>query len=156
MLIGERPGGCQRESLGSQPVRKLADIEAALRSAWSALTCDEADVADWSLANPARGQCGSTALVLHDLLGGQLLVADVLHPDGSRQGVHYWNRLPGRVEVDLTRVQFAATEVVQEPRVVQRPRVLPHRGVAQYVLLRERVAAALEVSGQRSGCANGS
>jgi hypothetical protein len=43
---------------------------------------------------PSRGQCGSTALTIHDLLGGQLLIAEVLRTDGSRQGVHYWNLLP--------------------------------------------------------------
>ncbi|MGY1783982.1 hypothetical protein ACI8AB_03200 [Geodermatophilus sp. SYSU D00698] len=45
--------------------------------------------------------------------------------DGSRQGVHRWNRLPGGREVDLTREQFAPHEVVGEPRVVVRPPGLP-------------------------------
>jgi hypothetical protein len=44
------------------------------------------DVDDWSAANPARGQCGTTALTIKDLLGGELLVAEVLRADGSRQG----------------------------------------------------------------------
>jgi hypothetical protein len=54
-------------------------------------------------------------LTVHDLLGGELLIAEVLRTDGSRQGVHYWNLLPDGTEIDLTREQFASNEVVQEP-----------------------------------------
>jgi len=56
-----------------------------------------------------------TALVLQEIFGGELLLADVLNEDGSRQGVHFWNRLPGGLEVDLTRGQFKPSEVVQKP-----------------------------------------
>jgi hypothetical protein len=97
----------------------LADIERVIRSCWSEQTCDPVD--EWSAENPARGQCAVTALVVQDLLGGELLLAEVLYADGSRQGVHYWNRLVGGVEVDLTRDQFSATEIVQGPDVVPRP-----------------------------------
>ena len=101
------------------PELTLADVGPAVRAAWCLQTCDDADVADWSPANPARGQCGATALTVHDLLGGELLVAEVRHPDGSRQGYHHWNRLPGGVEVDLTSEQFAPGEVVQDQRAVR-------------------------------------
>jgi hypothetical protein len=70
------------------------DLEAAVRAAWALDTCDPVDAADWSPANPSRGQCGSTALIIHDVLGGELLIAEVVRGDGSRQGVHYWNLLP--------------------------------------------------------------
>ncbi|MGY1608187.1 YunG family protein [Geodermatophilus sp. SYSU D00700] len=119
------------------------DVVAAVRAAWCRETCDDSDLADWSPQNPARGQCGATALVLHDLLGGDLLLAEVLLPDGSRQGVHWWNRLPDGREVDLTRGQFAPTEVVQEPRVVVRPPGLPRRNRDQYLRLRAAVLGRL-------------
>jgi len=128
-------------------VRTLAEVEAAVRASWSVETCDEVDAPDWTPANPARGQCGATALVLHDLLGGDLLQAEVLHPDGTRQGYHAWNGFPGGLQVDLTAEQFAVTEVVQEPAVVRRPPGLPGRGAAQYLLLRERVVARLAGQG---------
>lgn len=51
------------------------DLEAAIRAAWALDTCDPVDGDDWSPANPSRGQCGSTALVVHDLLGGDLPAA---------------------------------------------------------------------------------
>jgi hypothetical protein len=54
------------------------DIEAAVRAAWARDTCDPVEADDWSPANPARGQCGTTALTINDLLGGELLLAEVL------------------------------------------------------------------------------
>ena len=119
------------------------DLEAAIRAAWALDTCDPVDADDWSAANPSRGQCGSTALTVHDLLGGELLIAEVLRADGSRQGVHYWNLLPDGTEIDLTREQFASHEVIQQPRVVPRPSELPKRAAEQYLTLKHRVLHAL-------------
>ncbi|MGY1739282.1 MULTISPECIES: YunG family protein [unclassified Blastococcus] len=121
----------------------LPEVTAAVRAAWSEATCDEVDLADWTPANPARGQCGVTALTVQDLLGGDLLVAEVLRADGSRQGVHWWNRLPDGSEVDLTREQFAPAELVRAPRVVARPPGPPRRGAEQYARFRAAVAARL-------------
>jgi len=122
------------------------DLEAAVRAAWALDTCDPVDANDWSAANPSRGQCGSTALIIHDLLGGDLLIAEVIRSDGSRQGVHYWNRLPDRTEIDLTREQFADDEVIQPPRIVRRPAGMPHRCAEQYLTLRHRVFDALGIA----------
>jgi hypothetical protein len=124
-------------------VPTLDEVTAAVRAAWCRETCDDSDLADWTPARPARGQCGATALLLHDLFGGDLLLAEVLLPDGSRQGVHWWNRLPDGREVDLTREQFAPHEVVAPPRVVVRPPGLPRRNREQYLRLRGAVLAAL-------------
>ena len=55
-----------------------------------------------------------TALVVHDLFGGQLLEAEVHFHDGSRQGFHYWNRLP-RGDVDLTREQLQTMKFSKSP-----------------------------------------
>lgn len=119
------------------------DIEAAVRAAWARDTCDPVDADEWSPANPARGQCGTTALTINDLLGGELLVAEVLHADGSRQGVHWWNRLPDGTEMDLTREQFTSHEVIQQPRAMARPSEPPKRAAEQYLTLRHRVLHAL-------------
>ena len=100
---------------------ELEAIEAAVRASWSKDTCDPDDLVDWSAKNPARGQCGATALTVNDLLGGDLLLAEVHHDDGTRVGFHYWNVLPDGMEVDLTREQFRSEEHVQAPRVVKRP-----------------------------------
>jgi hypothetical protein len=124
----------------------LTEVENAVRTSWGADTCDPVDRADWSPANPARGQCGMTALVLHDLLGGDLVLGEV-HVAGERTGVHYWNRLGAGVELDLTRDQFRPDETVVGGQVVQRPAGPPRRCREEYDLLRGRVLATLaEVS----------
>jgi len=118
-------------------------LERAIRAAWCLWTSDPVDQPDWTDANPASGQCASTALVVQDRLGGELLIADVHEADGSRQGVHYWNRLPDGREVDLTREQFRGGEVVGVPEVVERPRdVTRGRLSGHYHLLAHRVAQA--------------
>lgn len=123
----------------ARPAPAPAQVFAALRSSWGRDTCDEADRASWSPLVPSRGQCGATALVLQDLFGGELLLAEVWCPDGRLQGYHWWNRLPGGAEIDLTDDQFAPGETVQPPRVVVRPPGPPRRCRVQYELLRRRV-----------------
>ncbi|NYT94066.1 hypothetical protein [Salinispora sp. H7-4] len=118
----------------------LTDIDRAFRASWSAETCDPVDL-PWAATNPARGQCGVTALVLRELIGGELLCAVVLRRDGSQQGMHLWNRLPGGVEIDLTREQFTVDEIVQEPAVL--PPGPLRRCVQQAALLRHRVRGML-------------
>lgn len=113
-----------------------------LRAAWGSDTCDPDDLAQWRPENPARGQCGVTALLVHDLLGGELIFGDVL-VGRVRVGGHYWNRLPGGREVDLTAEQFRPDEVVTGGEVQRRPPDAPARCREQYDLLRSRVLAAL-------------
>ena len=122
-------------------VLTLVELERAVRAAWGADTCAPEDVPRWSPGNPARGQCGVTALVLQDLLGGDLVRGEVL-VGGERVDFHWWNRVGG-VEVDLTREQFDASEVVGPGVVVVRGPLRRMR--AEYGLVRSRVFAALGV-----------
>ena len=125
----------------------LTEIEAALRASWDDRTCDPVDL-PWSGDNPSKGQCGVTALVLNDLLGGDLLSAEVLFPDGTRQGWHTWNVFGGDCvadgfEVDLTGEQFVEGEQIQPPKRITRPPGRPTREPERYDLLRERVLTRL-------------
>lgn len=119
----------------------LATLQRVIADSWDATTCDPVDL-PWSPANPGRGQCSVTALVLNDLLGGELVLAEVTRRDGSRQGVHYWNRVGG-LDLDLTRSQFGDDEIVGPGRVVRRPPTGPRRCRDQYERLRARVLARL-------------
>jgi hypothetical protein len=122
----------------------LADIERAIRASWSRETCDPVDGDVWSPENPSRGQCAVTALVVQDLLGGELLLAEVHYADGSRQGLHYWNRLGEGVELDLTREQFQPDEIVQPAKAIDRPADLTTgRLYPQYQALSRAVRAGL-------------
>lgn len=120
----------------------LLDIERAIRSSWGADTCAPEDLPDWHAGNPARGQCGVTALVLNDLLGGDLVRGEV-HRDGRRVDSHWWNRFAEGFEIDLTREQFSPDETVGPGTAIERP---PEVGRLrdEYEILRGRVLAALD------------
>ncbi len=90
-----------------------------------------------------HGQCAVTALVAQDQLGGEILRTEI-----PGLGSHYWNRLPGGGELDLTRAQYA--DGVQIPRGVAVPRsrllegerALAARTPQRYELLRARAMPA--------------
>ncbi|MFJ1716476.1 hypothetical protein [Streptomyces sp. NPDC088260] len=117
------------------------DIERAIRRGWGADTTTPAHCPDWTPDNPARDQCGVTALVVHDLLGGELIRGEV-HVDGAWVDYHWWNRLGLGIEVDLTREQFGPEEIVVGGDVIERPAEIA-RLREEYELLRDRVVAAL-------------
>ena len=128
--------------------RSLDALEHAIRASWCVWTSDPVDQARWSESNPAWGQCASTALVVQDLVGGDLLIAEVHLADGTSAGVHYWNRLAGSHELDLTREQFHDGETIGESREVGRPAdVTRGRLAGQYHLLSSRVTRRLAGNG---------
>jgi hypothetical protein len=125
------------------PVWTLSEIEAAVRSSWGSDTFfASADFMARGSGQPSRGQCGTTALVIQNLLGGDLMVADVEY-EGRVEGVHYWNVTPGGAELDLTRDQFSPAESLTNQRRVTTRRNASSAGEQPFQLLRERVTAAL-------------
>ncbi|MFF4403177.1 hypothetical protein ACFY2W_26650 [Streptomyces sp. NPDC001262] len=121
----------------------LTDIEQAVRSSWSAETCTPEFRSRWSPDNPARDQCGVTAMMLHDLLGGELIRGEVL-VEGRRVDYHWWNRLGTGIEIDLTREQFGPEEIVTGGVVIPRPPATEWcRLREEYELLRDRVMERL-------------
>jgi GNAT superfamily N-acetyltransferase len=114
----------------------LAEVEGAIRDAWSRETSDDPD--EWSEQHAARGQCAVTALVVRDLLGGEILIANVLRA-GERVDRHAWNRLASGLTLDLTRSQFVQDEEFEQPRPGEP--VLVDRD--RYALLLERVRTRL-------------
>ncbi|MFC9858191.1 MULTISPECIES: YunG family protein [unclassified Streptomyces] len=119
----------------------LGDIEAAVRGSWDASTTTPEHRPSWSADNPARDQCGVTALVINDLLGGDLIRGEV-HADGEWTDYHWWNRLGAGVEIDLTREQFGPHERVSGGTVIARPEEIV-RLREEYELLRDRVLERL-------------
>lgn len=78
-------------------------VRAALAESWSLETAIQ-----WTLENPAAGQCNVTAAVIQDLYGGDILRTQL-------PGVwHYYNRLEGQ-RMDLTDGQFFAAEPTYSP-----------------------------------------
>lgn len=125
----------------------MAEIDSAMRASWASDTCspDDADRVPWTADNPAWGHCDVTALVVHDILGGDLMMGEV-HLDGEQHGYHWWNRLGSGVEVDLTREQFQHGQIVTPIQVMTRPEGRPVRRQREYELFRRRVMEHLGVS----------
>src|SRR5262245_59251869 len=136
-VLSEAPAPAERTQAAT-----LHELETAIREAWSRETSDDPD--EWSEANRARGQCAVTALLVRELLGGDILVANVLR-DGVRVDRHAWNRLPSGLVLDLTRGQFESGEHFGEPRL-EEP-LLTHRHPERFVTLRERVRSRLGLDG---------
>ncbi|GAA3520531.1 hypothetical protein GCM10022234_15320 [Aeromicrobium panaciterrae] len=122
----------------------LEAVILALRESWGPDTCAPEDVADWTPDNPARGQCATTAVVLHDYFGGCLMVGEVF-VDGEPIDFHWWNRFPDGEQVDITLEQFGEHEIVVGAMEVRRP-TGKTRLDAQYELLSSRVSARLAKS----------
>ena len=142
------PGTCKTRDV---PERSLADVAEAIMSSWGPDTTYATDEPSRNPGARSRSQCGTTALVLQDWLGGKLLVADAFR-DGQRVGAHYWNRLPSGEEVDLTCDQFLPNERVGEGAEVQRPPDAAwkdHPGYGPYLVLKERVTALLAMDTQQ-------
>lgn len=123
-------------------VWSLLDVDRALRTSWAADTASPDDADDWHPDNPAWGHCDVTALVVHDLFGGEMVMAEV-YVDGAQRGYHWWNRLASGVEVDLTLEQFQRGETLRNVQLKQRPPGPLPRRWEEYLLLRERVGAHL-------------
>ena len=70
------------------------EVQSALRKSWS-----RASASQWTEENPAAGQCNVTALLVHELFGGELLKTPL--PAGD----HFYNRIEGR-RYDFTESQF--------------------------------------------------
>src|SRR3954469_10202169 len=70
------------------------EVRRALRKAWSLSTSSQ-----WTASNPAAGQCNVTALLVHELFGGELLKTPL--PAGDP----FYNRVEGR-RYDFRASQF--------------------------------------------------
>lgn len=110
---------------GSEALAALFD---RLRRSWSVETGRP-----WRPDNPAAGQCGVTALVVQDVLGGTILKTDV---NGAW---HFYNQVDGR-RVDLTMSQFTSP-IFYDDIPSSRAEAQSDCSPEQYALLRSRVGA---------------
>jgi hypothetical protein len=95
---------------------EFEDLRRKLERAWSLET--SANPEHWASERPSCGQCAVTALIIQDLFGGDLLRCKV------EETSHYWNRLPSRQEIDLTRDQFGSSFLPQNVELRSRDYVL--------------------------------
>lgn len=81
-----------------------------LRAAWSRET--SADPKNWTLENPAWGQCAVSALALEHFFEGEILRLDIprdFDPKKAALGSHYLNRVDGQI-IDISTEQFTDEE----------------------------------------------
>jgi hypothetical protein len=115
----------------------LSRLQQAFNRAWSRET--SFDPLNWSDQNAAWGQCAVTALIVQDHCGGRLMTGEI-------NGVpHYWNRISGNRDLDLTEHQFGRILSRSGTRECDREYVLSYPQTARrYRKLRTKVAEALE------------
>jgi hypothetical protein len=73
---------------------RIERMKRALVNSWSIQSSSK-----WSLVNPAKGQCGVTALVVQDFLGGEIKKTKV------KNSWHFYNVIAGE-RYDFTETQF--------------------------------------------------
>ncbi len=97
-----------------------------LKAAWSTQTAS-----CWTPGNPARGQCSVTALVVQDVLGGDILKTR------TPGGTHFYNAVGG-VRWDFTVSQFDRP-IPFEDLPSSREEAMADTSPAQYAALRRRL-----------------
>ena len=96
--------------------------------AWCRDTCYPPLRDNYEFSDPATGQCAVTALLIQDILGGEIVLCNRLN--------HYYNRINGE-DLDLTRSQFPEDEIVIWDEIVDRRELLKnHDTIERYYLLR--------------------
>ncbi|MDO8466804.1 MAG: DUF1653 domain-containing protein [bacterium] len=103
-----------------------------------------ADPGDGSEANPLWGHCAVVALLTQDLFGGELLRASLDGTPFADMRSHYWNQLPGGMELDLTAPQFGDNYPIGlQPETRTRSYVLSNPDTkARYELLKQKFTKA--------------
>lgn len=111
----------------------FARLQAALEKAWSAETSSR-----WLPANPARGQCSVTALVVEDIVGGEIAKTGV---DGAW---HFYNLVDGK-RVDFTQSQFLEPPPYTDT-LSNREDAFTDTSLSQYRILRTGVLREMALS----------
>ena len=111
-------------------MKTIEQLAEAFLNSWSLKSSSK-----WSMENPAKGQCGVTALVAHDILGGE--IRKTLLPEGW----HYYNVMHN-VRFDFTQSQFDDT-IIYEDVHSNREEAFTDTNSDQYNYLKTSVQLAL-------------
>lgn len=113
-----------------------AEVRSAVVRAWSLDTAKQ-----WTPDTPAAGQCNVTAVLVHDLFGGDILKTSL--PDYEAD--QFYNRVDGAV-VDLTDGQFSAP-VTYADEPASREEAMQCVKSSEYEVLRTPLLARLKENG---------
>ena len=95
-------------------MNETEELTPAIRLSWCRDT--SSTPSEWSLDNPARGQCVATVLVVQDYLGGDLEKLVTLYHD--KEESHYRNVLPNGDIYDITSIQYPSGQVLIASQVI--------------------------------------
>lgn len=122
-------------ALNLVPTRQAVGLHQLIEQGWFAGTSSNEN---WSYDLPEAGQCAVTALIVQDILGGELHRALV---NGES---HYWNQLDDGTVIDLTRSQFTTPLVIEDEVIRDREYVLSNAHTKhRYETLRWRLRDVL-------------
>ena len=108
-------------------------IYEALIKSWSIETSSK-----WTIENPAKGQCGVTALVVQDIYRGEIKKTKV------REAWHFYNFIDGQ-RFDFTEVQF--NEKLNYMDVESnREEAFADTNEKQYSILKEKIMKEFKLS----------
>lgn len=117
--------------LTDEKIKQLIEV---LYESWSIESSSK-----WTKENPAAGQCGVTALVMNDLLGGDIVKTKL------SEGWHYYNMIEGKI-VDFSQPQFK--EIPEyEHRPSNRQEAFTDTNKMQYEALKSRIHDELRKKG---------
>ncbi|EOP56121.1 hypothetical protein IKQ_01338 [Bacillus cereus VDM053] len=108
-------------------------IYEALIKSWSIETSSK-----WTSENPAKGQCGVTALVVQDLYGGEIKKTKV------GEVWHFYNLIDGKV-IDFTETQFNEKLNYMDEKS-NREEAFADTNEKQYSILKEKTTKELKLS----------
>lgn len=113
-------------------VKKKRIYEALIRS-WSIETSSK-----WTIENPAKGQCGVTALVVQDIYGGEIKKTKV------REAWHFYNFIDGQ-RFDFKETQFNEKLNYMDAKS-NREEVFADTNAKQYSILKGKLTKEFKLS----------
>jgi len=118
-------------------------IKEIFKKGWDKDTCYPALRKKWRNSSPEVGQCAITALIVHDIYGGEIAYNKIKN--------HFWNKLPSGKFVDLTKGQFSNPGNLKPDLFIERSEILNSKAAKlfetknRYNLLKRRVAKELKL-----------
>ncbi|OFD64307.1 hypothetical protein BWGOE4_18470 [Bacillus mycoides] len=113
--------------------KKTKPIYEALIKSWSIETSSK-----WTSENPAKGQCGVTALIIQELCGGEIKKTKV------REVWHFYNTVDGKRH-DFTWTQFHEKLNYMDVKS-SREEAFADTNDKQYDILKEKIMKELKLS----------
>ena len=112
---------------------KIKQLYEALRKSWSIETSSK-----WTSENPAKGQCGVTALIIQELCGGEIIKTKI------GEVWHFYNKVDGK-RYDFTWTQFHETLNYMDMKS-SREEAFADTNEKQYDILKEKTMKELKLS----------